>query len=169
MHTPGMSMTDAWRRRSDMAWLTAAGAGMLGALVMTIMTDASRAMGLIDANMSRYQGCVVLGRMEGMAPLLTGLALHLSIGAVMALGYAVLFEFIGAAGWWRGATIGAVHWIMAGLAFPLLDRMNRCVVDGRIRGFGIMGRNYGPMMVAGLMAGHVVFGAIVGALYAVRG
>lgn len=60
-----------------MAWLTAAGAGVLGALVMTIMTDLSRALGLIDANMSRYQGCIVLGRSEGPAPLLSGLALHL--------------------------------------------------------------------------------------------
>jgi hypothetical protein len=152
-----------------MAWLTAAGAGVLGALVMTIMTDASRAMGLIDAHMSRYQGCIVTGRMDGPGPLLSGLALHLAIGAVLALGYAVLFELMGAAGWGRGAMIGLGHWVLAGLAFPLLDQMNRCVADGRIRGFGIMGRNYGPMMVVGLMAGHVVFGAIVGALYPVRG
>lgn len=166
---PGTCMTGTSRRHSDMAWLTAAGAGMLGALVMTIMTDASRALGLIDANMSRYQGCIVLGRMDGPGALLSGLAMHLAMGAILALGYAVLFELMGAAGWWRGAAIGAVHWVVAGAGFPLLDRMNRCVADGRIRGFGTMGRNYGPMMVAGLMAGHVVFGAIVGALYSVRG
>lgn len=46
--------------------------------------------------------------------------------------------------------------------------MNRCVAHGSMRGFGTMGRNYGPMMIVGLMAGHVVLGAIVGALYESR-
>lgn len=150
-----------------MNWLLAAGAGVVGAIAMTIMTDVSRAMGLIEANMSRYQGCLVTGRAEGGSALGAGLIFHLMMGAVLALGYAVIFRTIGEATWWAGAIIGFVHWIVAGLAFPLMDRANACVSDGRIRGFGVMGRNYGVMMIIGLLMGHVVYGAIVGGIYRV--
>lgn len=147
-------------------WLTASGAGVIGAVAMTIMTDTSRALGLIEANMSRYQGCLVTGRSEGWTALAAGLATHLMIGAVLALGYAIVFRLVGQATWATGAITGFVHWGVAGLAFPIMDRMNPCVADGRIRGFGIMGKNYGTMMILGLMMGHVLYGAIVGALYA---
>lgn len=150
-----------------MSWLVAAGAGIIGAIAMTIMTDMSRALGLIDANLSRYQGCLVTGRADGRVALVAGICLHLMNGAVLALGYAVIFRAIGASTWWAGAIIGFVHWIAAGLAFPLMDRANGCVADGRLRGFGVMGRNYGVMMILGLLLGHVVYGAIVGAIYRV--
>lgn len=150
-------------------WLMAAAAGVVGALVMTLMTDMSRAVGLIEANMSRYQGCMVTQRMDGGKALIAGLTFHLLTGAALAIGYALIFRVIGEATWWIGALIGVVHWVAAGIGFPFLDRMNACVADGRMRGFGVMGRNYGPMMVLGLLMGHVVYGAIVGAIYTLPG
>ncbi|CAN5816376.1 MAG: hypothetical protein H0W11_12330 [Gemmatimonadetes bacterium] len=149
-------------------WLGAMGAGVLGALAMTLMTDASRMIGMIQANLSRYQGCIVLGRSEGTAPLLAGLGAHLAMGAVLAIGYALVFALLwGEATWWNGAITGAVHWLPAALGFPALDAMNPCVREGRMPAFGAFGRGYGPMMVLGLLMGHVVYGAIVGALYTV--
>ncbi len=61
-------------------WLGAIGAGVIEALVMTLMTDASRMMGLIRADLSRYQGCIVLGRSEGFTPWVAGLGAHLTMG-----------------------------------------------------------------------------------------
>lgn len=146
-------------------WLLAAGAGIVGALVMSIMTDVSRAMGIIEANMSRYQGCIITGHSHGTKPLLAGLASHLMMGAILAIGYAIVFRVIGEATWILGAAIGVAHFAAAGAAFPLMDRANPCVRDGRIRGFGPFGKNYGLMMIMGLFMGHVVYGAIVGAIY----
>lgn len=148
-------------------WLLAIGAGVVGAIVMSIMTDVSRAMGLIEANMSRYQGCIITGRPDGTKPLLAGFASHLVMGGLLALGYAVVFRVLGEATWLMGTAIGAVHFVAAGAAFPLMDRANPCVRDGRIRGFGPFGRNYGLMMIAGLFVGHVIYGAVVGAIYQV--
>lgn len=149
-------------------WSTAAGAGVVGALVMSVMTDVSRLAGIIDANLSRYQGCILIGRSDGAMPLIAGLAMHLAVGAALAIGYALIFSLV-----WGNATIlggilvGAVHGLAAGAGFPILDKINPCVQDGRIRAFGPFGRGYGIMMIVGLFAGHLVFGAIVGWLYTV--
>ncbi len=151
-------------------WIDAIGAGVLGTLAMTLMTDASRMMGLVRADLSRYQGCIAVGRSEGIVPLLVGLGAHLAMGAVLAIGYALVFALVwGEATWIWGALIGAIHWFPAALGFPVLDAMNPCVRDGRIPSFGAFGRGYGPMMVLGLLFGHVAYGAIVGALYTAPG
>ncbi len=66
-----------------------------------------------------------------------------------------------------GALLGTAHGVVAGAGFPLLDALNPCVREGRMRGFGLMGRGYGVFMTLGLLAGHVIYGALVGWLYTV--
>lgn len=149
-------------------WIGALGAGLAGGAVLMLMTEISRMFGLIDANLVRYQGCIVIGRSEGVSPLLAGAGVHLAIGAVLAIGYALAFTFIwGEATWLTGALLGAVHSLAAGSGFPVLDSLNPCVRDGRMQGFGLFGRGYGIMMTLGLLSGHVVYGALVGWLCAV--
>lgn len=149
-------------------WIGALGAGLVGGVALMLMTDASRMMGLIDANLSRYQGCIVLGRSNGVAPLVAGVAMHLVMGSVLALGYALAFSVVwGEATWMAGALLGTAHGVVAGAGFPLLDALNPCVREGHIRGFGLMGRGYGVFMTLGLLAGHVIYGALVGWLYTV--
>lgn len=150
--------------------MSAVGAGMVGAVVLALMTDLSRGIGLVEANLTRYQGCIVVGRSEGRKAWLAGMAMHLTMGALLATGYAVLFALVWSqASWTTGALIGLVHGLAAGAGFPMLDRMNPCVRDGRVRAFGLFGRGYGWLMTAGLLTGHVVYGAIVGWLYSVPG
>ncbi len=149
-------------------WINAVGAGVIGALVLALMTDLSRGVGLVDANLTRYQGCIVLRRSEGIAAWLAGLAMHLGMGAALAIGYAVVFALLwGEASWMAGASLGLLHGIAAGAGFPVLDRLNPCVHDGRIQPFRAFGLGYGWMMTAGLLAGHVVYGAVIGGLYTV--
>lgn len=146
-------------------WVNAAWAGAVGASVMLVMIALGRAMGLIQADMARYQGCILTGRADGPGPVLAGTAMHLTVGAVLAIGYAVVFAVWGEASWPRGAAIGLVHWLVAGFGLPVMDAMNPCVRDGRTRGFGLFGKDQGVMMVLGFMAGHLVYGALVGWLY----
>jgi hypothetical protein len=151
-------------------WIGALGAGLAGGAALMLMTDASRTVGLVEANLSRYQGCIVLGRSEGVAPLVAGAGMHLAMGSILAVGYAFAFPLVsGEANWTAGAALGALHGVAAGAGFPLLDAMNPCVRDGRMRGFGLMGRGYGALMTLGLLGGHVVYGALVGWLYTVPG
>jgi hypothetical protein len=66
--------------------------------------------------------------------------MHLAMGSVPTLGYAVAFWLVwGEATWLAGALLGVAHGVAAGAGFPLLDALNPCVRNGRIRGFGLMG------------------------------
>lgn len=151
-------------------WMNAIGAGIVGGLVMTAMMTLARTMGMIDANMTNYQGCVLTRRSEGARTTIAGLSMHLMFSALIAIVYAWAFAALwGRAGWLSGLAIAVVHWLVAGLALPAMDRMNHCVGEGTIRGFGPYGRNYGAMMVVGFMMGHLLYGAIVGWLYTVPG
>lgn len=140
-------------------------AGAVGAGVMLVMMYASRIAGLVRADFPRYQGCIITRREEGSQTLLAGLIFHLAMGAMLAIGYAVIFSLLGRNGWFVGMAIAFVHWLAAGSSLPLMDGMNPCVRDGHIRPFGVFGRNYGGMMIFGFLMGHLVYGALVGLLY----
>lgn len=136
--------------------------GVAGAVVMMGSLYAGRALGILDADFARYQGCLVLRRGGGGTEPV-GWAFHLANGAALGIGYAEVFARIGGAGWRRGAALGLAHGVAAGAALPLLDAANPCVREGGMPAFGPFGKQSGPLMVAGFIVGHVVYGAIVGA------
>lgn len=94
--------------------------------------------------------------------------MHLMISALIAILYAWAFAAIwGYSSWLLGLLGGFIHWVIGGAVLPMMDGINPCVKDGRIRGFGAYGKNYGAMMVAGFLMGHLLYGAIVGWLYTI--
>lgn len=145
-------------------------AGIAGAVVMAAMMTVARKMGLSVANMPKYQGCMITRKSEGATPVVAGMVMHLVISALIAVLYAWAFEAVwGEATWYWGLVNAVVHWLIAGFVVPMMDRMNPCVKDGRIKGFGLFGKNYSGIMVVGFLMGHLVFGAIVGWFYEVPG
>lgn len=151
-------------------WSLALWAGVLGGLAMTFLMTLGRMMGMVEANMAMYQGCIITRKDGGAGTWMAGLMMHLVLSVLIAVLYAFAFEEIwGRASWWLGAINAVVHWILGGMVLPMMDRMNPCVKDGRIKGFGAYGKSYGGMMVAGFLMGHLVYGAIVGVIYRVPG
>lgn len=149
-------------------WSNALWAGVVGGLVMTVMMTIARMMGMVDANMSKYQGCMITKSNEGAGTTVAGIMMHLMISALIAILYAWAFTAIwGEATWWYGMINAVVHWLIAGMVLPMMDGMNPCVKDGRIKAFGAYGKNYGMMMVVGFLVGHLLYGAVVGWLYSV--
>lgn len=151
-------------------WSLAIWAGILGGLAMSAMMMAARAMGLVDANMARYQGCMITKNWEGAGTWAAGMLMHLTISALIAVIYAWVFEAVWEeASWLYGVINAVVHWLIGGMVLPMMDGMNPCVKDGRVRGFGLYGKNYGAMMIVGFLMGHLLYGAIVGWVYSVPG
>ena len=96
---------------------------------------------------------------------LLGFVIHLAVGAVLALVYAVGFESIGRASAGLGAAFGVGHAIVAGLALALVPPLHPLVPEAI--------PSPGPLMIglgaAGVLAYvglHLVYGAIVGWMYA---
>ncbi|MBW3570505.1 MAG: hypothetical protein KY467_05320 [Gemmatimonadetes bacterium] len=145
------------------AW--AAAGGVAGAALMMGSLYAGRAAGVMDADFARYQGCLLLRRADASAEA-AGWAFHLGMGAVLGLGYTVVYTVSGVEpGWDTGALLGAAHGLLAGAALPMMDAANPCVRAGTLPRYGAFARRRGVVMIAGFVAGHVLFGALVGAAY----
>ena len=138
--------------------------GVAGAAAMSVLMVLGRALG-VELSLE-----MLLGTMLGLAPSLgafaVGLLMHLAIGGLFALGYALLFERVAfQASARRGARYGLVHAVIAGLAMGLVPLVHP--------GVPIPMGSPGPFLtrlglggVAMLFATHLLFGAVVGGLYA---
>lgn len=124
-------------------------AGIAGTAVMTLMTIMAGAMGMkmdIPGMLSGFMG----------TPVAIGWIAHFMIGTVLALIYAAGFvAWLRGAPWLRGALYGVFPFLLAQLAvMPVM-------------GMGVF-TSAAPnalVMVAGSLMGHLVYGAIVGAVY----
>jgi hypothetical protein len=147
-------------------WWSAIWIGIVGGIAMSLMMALARAMGLVNASIERYEGCMITGKDEGGGTKTAGFVMHLMISAIIGIIYAWGFaQFWGEATWALGLLGGLIHWLIGGMLLPMMDGMNRCVRDGRIEGFGAFGSKRGAMMLVGLLMGHLLYGLVVGWLY----
>lgn len=132
-------------------------AGLAGTAVMTAMMYVAPSMGMPRMDIPNMLGATFVepdGNAIGL-----GAVAHFMMGAIFGIVYALLWTTvgIGAAGWLWGLIFGVVHGLVAIVAMPIM-----------------MGNLHprppemeqGPMTIVGLIAGHAVFGIIVGLVYA---
>jgi hypothetical protein len=137
-------------------------AGVIGAAIMTIVIQLGRLLGL-DANLSLWLGSMVTGELGALSWLL-GFAMHLTLGGLFGVAYAIVFESTARVTTGAGATIGLAHAMVSGIllgALPWLHPLMPQVIGAPgmfLAGFGLLG-------VIVFIALHVMFGGIVGHLY----
>jgi hypothetical protein len=96
-----------------------------------------------------------------------GAALLLLLGAtVIPAVYTALFPIRGGASWRAGLLLGAVHGVVLLLGFPILGTISACVRSGRIGPPGWFGVRWGRATPVAILAGHLVYGAVLGAVLA---
>lgn len=123
-------------------------AGVIGAVVMSLIMMWLRAVG-VEINLE-----LRLAALIGLRIWLVGFVLYLIIGGVLALAYAVGFEWIlNQAGVGAGLLLGACHTIFAGFVWSVLG------------GPGPFWFGLGAAGIGALFGLHMLFGAIVGGLY----
>ncbi|MBI3929897.1 MAG: hypothetical protein HY319_30440 [Armatimonadetes bacterium] len=148
-------------------FLSAFGAGVAGAALMSVLAAAGRAF-----HFTSLEPELVLGsRMTGVADLssgLLGLALHLLIGGLLAQVYAFFFELAGEADPVMGAGYGFVHGVIAGLFMELVPLIHP-LVPARFAYFGVFSVYYGTATAIGFVVLHILYGGTIGALYRTRG
>ena len=126
-------------------------AGVAGALAMSLVMIWLRASGVPIHLELR------LAAMFGTHAWLVGLIAFLVFGGITGLVYALVFEYIlNEAGVGAGLLVGACNAIFAGFIWSLVPGPGRFW-----EGFGVPG-------IASLFLLHLLFGAIVGALYRTR-
>jgi len=141
---------------------TALVAGVLGAVAMSVAMLILRWLG-VNVSLEALLGSL-FGQVLPVSPFLTGLILHLAVGAVVGLGYAGIFEFaIQRAGALAGAGLGLCHGLMMGLVMSGIPAMNPLgVATHSAPGAFLQNIEFGPLLFIGL---HILYGAVVGTVY----
>ncbi|HEX9402155.1 MAG TPA: hypothetical protein VF912_18765 [Anaeromyxobacter sp.] len=156
-----LDATDRWIGSTTAA--LAGGAAATAAI--TVLSAASRALGLMTLDFGRTLGTTV--RPDRRSTRALGWIMHGANGVLFALGYRALFRAARVApDAQSGVILGAAHFAaaIAGLAVAPY-------VHPRPRQAGLRPLRptaYGPMTIPGMLVGHVVYGAIVGRALTVR-
>jgi hypothetical protein len=126
-------------------------AGVIGAVVMEVVMLLLRVAGVplhIEMRLAAALGSQIW---------LIGLVMHLLIGGVIGIVYAVVFEWIlNSSGVGQGVLLGAINTIFAGFVWALFSRP------------GAFWSTLGPVGIAALFLVHFVYGGVVGGLYKIE-
>ena len=138
-------------------------AGVIGALVVLSLVWIVGWVQGVDTDLCALTAAVVFGSTGGAA-WLGGFVIQLVVGAVAALVYGALFEWVTArAGGWVGFAIGVAHAILAGLAVGFLpgDR----ILDAGLTPPGAFYEYRGAWCLVAFVCAHLFFGIFVGRVY----
>jgi len=152
---------------NHVAWGSIVVAGLLATAVMTLLMYMGKAMGM-KMDMPRMLGLMFAPPESGGAVYGLGGMAHFVMGVLLAIIYGVIFSLLNLRGGWIwGAIFGVVHAVLAGMFMAMMPAMHPRMGPGQeLRPPGLFGRNYGTMVPVGLVMMHVIYGALVGGLYA---
>ncbi|MBA3467080.1 MAG: hypothetical protein H0T21_06685 [Gemmatimonadaceae bacterium] len=137
-------------------------AGIVGGVAMTLLAWLGRQMGI------GLNGEMMLGTMvssPGSAAWLIGFAMHMMLSVAIALIYAWGFERVThRAGLVVGLGFAVIHVILAGMVMGIIPAIHPMIPE-QMPAPGAFMANMGTSFVALFVIEHLVFGAIVGAMY----
>jgi hypothetical protein len=140
----------------------AIGAGIAGAIAMSILMAVARFMGM-NVNLEMMLGTMLLG--PGTAAWIIGFGMHLAMGAIFGLIYAAIFENVThRAGAGTGMLVSIGHILVAGLAMAVIPVIHPMMPPMDAPGLFMSGM--GAAGIGLFIVEHLLFGAIVGAMYA---
>jgi hypothetical protein len=138
-------------------------AGLVGGVAMTVLAWLVRRLGL-DMNAEMMLGSMVSSS-PGLATWLIGFVMHLVISALIALIYAWGFERVThRAGAVVGLGFAVIHVVIAGIVMAMIPAIHPMIPE-RMPAPGAFLSNMGGTFVALFVLEHLLYGAIVGAMY----
>ena len=139
-------------------------AGALGGTVMSILTFLAR-LGGVDVSLEMLLGTSVLA--PGVLAWILGFGMHVLLSALIALAYAWGFETVTKrANAGLGVAFGVVHALVAGVVlYALVPTVHR-LIPGSMEGPASAFADHGALGIVASLVPHLVYGAIVGTMYA---
>jgi hypothetical protein len=149
--------------------------GLLATAALTAVLILSQLAGLTRMDLPMMLGTLVADDPDRAR--VVGFLIHLGMGQLFALGYALVFALVGHAGWLLGAGLGLLH---AGVALtvlvPLLPGIHPRMASPRagpadgpaLQPPGLLGLSYGRQTVLVGLVAHVVYGLALGLLLGPR-
>jgi len=149
--------------------------GFIATVMLTTISALAQGLGLTRMNIPYLMGTMFTPDRDRAK--LYGFFVHLTIGWVFSLFYALIFESIGAAGWWRGLIIGVLHALFALVVIvtvlpgvhPRMASEQRGPAAGNLlEPPGFLALHYGTRTPIAVLISHAVFGMILGGFYRLR-
>lgn len=139
------------------------GAGILGAVIMTVLVTVCRAIGWTPMNLELSLGSLITQDM-GAGTWLLGFGMHLLFGGLFGVVYASIFKAMRRSGSGVGATIGFFHWLIAGVVLAVMPAIHPLIPEV-IAAPGWFAANAGFFTMLLVLAEHLIYGAVVGGIY----
>ena len=151
------------------AWLSW---GLFSTLVLTAIMAGAQGLRLTRMSLPYMLGTIFTpGRDRAK---LIGFGVHVLNGWLFALLYIAAFHLLHQASWWIGALFGFAHGaivlttgmrLLPGLHPRMASEQQGPTVTRQLEPPGFLALNYGVQTPVFLLAAHVFFGALLGALY----
>ena len=154
-----------------MDWAGWAVFGLVATTLLTCVMIAAQMAGLSRLDLPLLLGTIVTPDPDRARA--AGFFIHLTMGQVFALGYAVVFALLDLATWWLGAVLGLLHVTIALTALvPLLAGLHPRMASYRagpssnavLEPPGLFGLNYGIRTPVATVAAHLLYGIALGVL-----
>ena len=148
--------------------------GFVSTVVLTTVLTGSQGLGLTRMNMPYMLGTMLTPNRDRAR--LYGFGLHIVAGWIFSLLYVLAFGFLHEANWWIGALIGLVHALfvlvvgvsmLPGLHPRMASEQHGPSATRELEPPGFLALNYGIRTPVSVLISHLIFGAMLGAFYAV--
>jgi hypothetical protein len=158
-----------------MDWAGWAVFGLVATAALTAVMTTAQLAGLTRLDLPLVLGTLVTEDPDRAR--LAGSVIHLGVGQVFALGYALVFTLLGRATWWLGGLLGLLHVTMALMVLlPVLPGLHPRMASHRagpasravLEPPGLMALNYGVQTPVVAVVAHLVYGVALGLLLQVR-
>ncbi len=146
--------------------------GFAATIVLTTISAATQGLGLTRMNLPYMLGTIFTPDRDKAK--VYGFIMHVLIGWFFSLIYVLIFEALGAAGWWRGIVVGLFHAsfvliVMMALLPAMHPRMaseqHGPEAHNMLEPPGFLALHYGVQTPLAILISHAVFGAILGIFY----
>jgi hypothetical protein len=149
--------------------------GFTATIVLTTISAGAQGLGLTRMNLLHMLGTIFTPDRDKAR--LYGFGIHVAAGWLFSLIYVLIFQSLGAAGWWRGTVIGLLHaffvlvvvvGLLPGLHPRMASEQQGPAAQNMLEPPGFLALHYGVQTPLAILLSHAVFGAILGAFYRLR-
>jgi hypothetical protein len=149
------------------AFKKAVPAGVLGALVWEVAARLLIWIGLPLFDLVRVLGTMIVGDAAVWMWWPVGIVVHACVGAIWAVFYAYFFwSMFDLPPVVQGLAFSLLPALLAGLIMiPQMDLMHAAALDQHLPKFGFFASRIGWLGPATVLAGHLIYGAVMGGLY----
>ena len=146
--------------------------GFTATIVLTTISGVAQGLGLTRMNLPYMLGTIFTRHRDRVK--IYGFGVHVAAGWLFSLGYVLIFQSLGVAGWWRGALLGLIHAfvvlivvvaLLPGLHPRMATEQQGPTAQNLLEPPGFLALHYGVQTPVAILFSHAVFGAILGAFY----